>query len=134
MTYIDTYNNKAIVFVDREQSVLAIIHRLLRDLTSGYDLIPATSEATALSLLDKHSVSLMIINAHPSVDTISLIHSVKARDPNCQILVLSYADLPPNQNLELAGADFYLSMPFPFSHFGQVVQTALNRNMHMSYA
>lgn len=134
MTYIDTYKNKAIVFVDREQSVLAIIHRLLRDLTSGYDLIPATSEATALSLLNKHSVSLMIIDAHPHMDNIALIHSVKARDPNCQILVLTYADMPSSQDVQQAGADFYLSMPFPFSQFGRIVQTALNRNMHMSYA
>jgi len=116
----------AIVLVDDEPAVLAILHCLLRDLTAGYDLISVTDGAAALAQFAHRSIALVITDDHmPGMDGLALITAVKVVAPTCPVVLITAANAHIERGAWAAGADFYLPMPFPFTQFAAAVQTAL---------
>jgi CheY-like chemotaxis protein len=52
--------NPAVVLVEDEPDILIILHRLMRDLTRGYDIVTVSSGAEALAQIALRPVPLVI--------------------------------------------------------------------------
>ena len=52
--------NPAIVLVEDEPDILSILHRLMRDLTGGYDIVTVSSGIDALAQIALRTVPLVI--------------------------------------------------------------------------
>jgi DNA-binding NtrC family response regulator len=113
------YMPSVLVYIEQQQAVLAVLHRLLRDTTMGYDIITVNCGTTALDLIASGRVELAIISVQADNEIHNLIDEFRQRSPHCPILLLSQ-NTPTHHS-----ADYQLNIPFSFSHFGQVVQQAL---------
>jgi YesN/AraC family two-component response regulator len=77
--------NRALLLVDDEPIVLAIVHRVLRDKAPTYDLITAADSATALTLLAQRPAVLVITDYRmPEMDGVTLTVAIKAVTPLCR--------------------------------------------------
>lgn len=114
------YMPSVLVYVEQQQAVLAVLHRLLRDTTMGYDILTVNCRTTALDLMASGRVELAIISVQVDSDIHNLISEFRQRSPHCPILLLTQTALQETNTV-----DYQLKIPFSFSHFGQVVQQAL---------
>ena len=73
-----------IILVDDEPAMLAILHRVMHDLASDYDVLPVPDGATALVQLAQRSVALVITDYQmPDMDGVALTTAIKASAPRC---------------------------------------------------
>jgi two-component system, response regulator, stage 0 sporulation protein F len=118
----------AVVVVDDEPDVLAILHRLIRDLAFPYDIIAADSGQTALDQIGRYVVPLLVTDySMPAMNGVQLIAAVKQLSPNTRVALISA--LPAAELERRAGdapVDYYLSKPFHFSQIEQIVRACLN--------
>ncbi len=56
----NTVRNPAIILVEDEPDILIILHRIMRDLTGGYDIVTVNSAQDALGVLTERSCPLLI--------------------------------------------------------------------------
>jgi two-component system, response regulator, stage 0 sporulation protein F len=119
--------HRAILLVDDEPIVLAILHRVMAGLTDAYDLILLPDGAAALAQIAQRPVALVITDYQmPDMDGVVLTASIKARLPNCRVVLMTGHPTPELQHEAwLAGADFYLPKPFPVARLAGMIQAAL---------
>jgi two-component system response regulator (stage 0 sporulation protein F) len=118
----------AVVVVDDEPDVLAILHRLMRDLAFPYDIVAADSGQAALDQIDLYAVPLLITDFWmPRMNGVELIEAVKQLSPNTRVALISAY---PTDELERqardAQVDYYLPKPFHVSKIQQMVRECLN--------
>jgi CheY-like chemotaxis protein len=121
--------NSAIILVDDETSVLAILKRILAQLAPDYDLIAVVNGAAALALLAQRPVALVITNmGMPDMDGVTLAVAIKAQAPQCPVILIT-GNLTPEiqQRGQAAGVDFFLPKPFSFEQLETIVRAALGR-------
>jgi CheY-like chemotaxis protein len=119
----------AIILVDDEAFVLAILKRILSELAPGYELLSITDGATALALFAQRPVALIITDMRmPDMDGVALTVAIKAVAPLCPVILMT-GNLTPQirQRAQAAGVDFFLAKPFPVEHLVSLVRAALGR-------
>jgi two-component system, response regulator, stage 0 sporulation protein F len=116
-----------ILVVEDEPDILLILRRMVRDLTSGHDIVAVRDGATALAEASQRSVSLLITDYHMAgMNGLALATQLKQRTPAARIAMITAYDTPELRNQARAcGVDYYLPKPFPFEAFMQIVQDVL---------
>jgi two-component system, response regulator, stage 0 sporulation protein F len=117
----------AILIVEDEPDILTILHRLIRALTSDYDIITAGSGTAALEQLALRTVRLVITDYNmPGMNGLQLAAAVKARVPGMPVVLMTAYTTPDlMRRARDRGVDRYLSKPFQVSTIEQVVQDLL---------
>ena len=117
----------AIILAEDEPDMLIILHRILRDLTGGYDIIPVRDGVRALAHLALRPVPLLITDHNmPHMTGVDLARAVKAVAPETVVvLITAYDTLELEKRAHAAGVDHYLAKPFPFDRLEQIVSAAL---------
>jgi two-component system response regulator YesN len=120
----------AVLVVDDEPDALIILRRLLRDLTSDYDIISMQSGLEALTQLDRHPVPLLITDySMLGMNGLQLAASVKARSPQTRVMVITGYTIPEQEKKAWQQyADYFLRKPFALGRFEQLVCEALNHS------
>jgi CheY-like chemotaxis protein len=74
--------NPAIVLVEDEPDILIILHRLMRDLTGGYDIVTVNGGAEALAQIALRPVPLVITDYNmPGMNGLQLTAAIKETSP-----------------------------------------------------
>jgi len=117
----------AIILVEDEPDILIILHRILRDLTGGYDIIPVHDGAHALAQLALRPVPLLITDYNmPEMTGVDLTRAVKAVAPETVVvLITAYGTAALERKGRAAGVDHYLTKPFALDHLEQIVRATL---------
>jgi DNA-binding NtrC family response regulator len=117
----------AIILVDDEPVVLAIVRRVLRDKAPNYDVITAPNGATALTLIAQRPVVLVITDYWmPDMDGVMLTEAIKVVMPQCPVILMTgYPSLRLHQRGLAAGVEYFLTKPFQLEEFAAMVRAAL---------
>ncbi len=116
-----------VLIVDDEPEALNLVRRLLE--ADGFRVHVATQGKTALELFEKLRPELVLLDILlPTVDGIELLKVMRARDPVPAIVMVS-ALTSERIMLEslLAGADEYISKPFPIKEMRIRIRKALEK-------
>ena len=82
--------NPAILLVDDESAILAILRRLIRELAPNYDLVTVSDGAAALALIAERPVVLVMTDQlMPDMDGVSLAVAIKAVAPQCPVILMT---------------------------------------------
>ena len=119
--------NPAIVLVEDEPDILIILHRLMRDLTGGYDIVTVNGGAEALAQIALRPVPLVITDYNmPGMNGLELVQKVKAASPTTTIVLISAFATPELQRRgHAAGANYLMPKPFVFEQLEAIVREAL---------
>jgi CheY-like chemotaxis protein len=117
----------AVVLVEDEPDILIILHRLLRDFTSGCDIIPVPDGETALAEVDRRHVPLVITDYNmPRMNGLELATRLKQRTPPVRVAMLTAYDSPElRRQVAACGIDYYLPKPFPLERFERIMRESL---------
>jgi two-component system, NtrC family, C4-dicarboxylate transport response regulator DctD len=121
--------NPAIILVDDERSVLAILERILPELAPDYELLSVANGAAALALLVQRSVALVITDQRMAdMDGVVLTATIKAQAPHCSVILMTgYPTREIEQRALAAGAAHFLAKPFLIEQFATMVRAALRQ-------
>jgi len=119
--------NPAIILVEDEPDILIILHRLMRDLTGGYDIITVNSGADALAQIALRKVPLVITDYNmPGMNGLQLAAAIKETAPDtCVVMITAYATPELERRAREQRIDYYLSKPFPLDRLEQIVRDVL---------
>jgi YesN/AraC family two-component response regulator len=117
----------AILVVDDEPDILIILRRLMRDMTSGYDILTASDGVDALSKIEERPVSLVITDyTMPRMDGLQLSTEIKSRSPGTYILMISACGLHDmRKRAQTQHVDYYLAKPFTLETLEQILHITL---------
>ncbi len=116
-----------VLIVDDEPEALNLVRRLLE--ADGFQVHIAEDGDTALDLFDRVRPELVLLDILlPTIDGIELLKVMRARDPVPAIVMVS-ALTSERIMLEalLAGADEYISKPFPIKEMRIRIRKALEK-------
>jgi DNA-binding NtrC family response regulator len=104
-------SEKTILVVDDEPIVRESIRDWLKD--AGYKVLTAETGEEALKLLDKHDISILVIDVRlPGRTGISVLKDVKARKPKIKsIVITAYPSEELSDEAKKQGAVDYLVKP-----------------------
>jgi DNA-binding NtrC family response regulator len=108
-------NTKSILLLSTDQ---ALITAIADNLTlNGYRLLRAASQSEALSLLDRESVDVALLDIEQVArQEIDIVNYVKTKLPHSEVIVLAgVKDLEDARNALRNGASFYLIKPVVFT-------------------
>ena len=117
----------AVLVVDDDPNVVILLHRVLRDLITGHDIITTSNSCDALAQLGARPVPLVIADySMPGMNGLQLTTAIKARDNNTRVaLITAYATPALARQASAHYVDYYLPKPFALEAFEQMVQSAL---------
>lgn len=121
--------NPAIILVEDEPDILIILHRLMRDLTGGYDIITVNSGADALAQIALRRVPLVITDYNmPGMNGLQLAASIKETSPDTSVVMITaYATPELEKRAREQRIDYYLPKPFPLDRLEQIVRDVLRK-------
>ena len=119
--------NPAIVLVEDEPDILIILHRLMRDLTGGYDIVTVNGGADALAQIALRPVPLVITDYNmPGMNGLQLAAAIKAQSPDTRVVMITAYDTPElEKKAREQRVDYYLPTPFPLDRLAQIVRDVL---------
>jgi acyl carrier protein len=89
--------------------------------SKGYKATSASKADEALLLLDKEKPDIVLLDIRmPDIDGIELLKKMKAKNPKPKFLMVSVASEREKEAVE-AGADGFVSKPFPITYLEQTV-------------
>lgn len=114
--------NILILVVEDEQSLAELLETFLIDL--GYNVITANNGQTALNVLDKTRVELIISDVMmPVVDGYELVHEIRTTPDLSETPILLISAAPINRGkLMPFHAEAYLSKPYELDRLETLVQ------------
>ncbi len=117
----------AILVVEDEPHILIVLRRILRDLTSEYDIVAVPDALAALDYMQAHPVALVITDyIMPEMSGLELARQVKDKTPGTPvIMVTSYGTRELEQAARQAGIQRVLRKPFALEGIEQAVREAL---------
>lgn len=120
--------NPAIILVEDEPDILIILHRLMRDLTGGYDIVTVNGGAEALAQIAMRRVPLLITDYNmPGMNGLQLTSAVKESSPSTRVvLITAYATPELEKRAREHRVDHYLPKPFPLDRLEQIVREVLH--------
>ena len=114
----------AIVLVDDESFLRAVLPSILEDLVQGYELLAVEDGDAVLATLATRSVPLLLTDYHmPGMNGIELAQAVKAASPATRVVLVT-AD--PSAAQAASDIDHILSKPFSVAELRQMVRTMLD--------
>ncbi len=121
--------NPAIVLVEDEPDILIILHRIMRDLTGGYDIVTVNSAQDALDVLTDRSCPLLITDHNmPGMTGTELTQKVKTDYPETRVIIITaYATPEVERTARSAGVDYFLTKPFSLDRLEQIIKEVLGR-------
>jgi CheY-like chemotaxis protein len=124
---MDLSHSPAIILVDDERDVLAILERILPELVPNTELLSVANGAAALALLAQRPVALIITDQRmPDMDGVALTVAIKARAPHCPVILMTGYPSPELQRrADAAGVDHFLVKPFQIEHLAGMVEVAI---------
>jgi two-component system, response regulator, stage 0 sporulation protein F len=117
----------AIVVVDDDPSIVALLDRVLRTTVIKYETVALSNAADALAQCTSRPVPLMITDLNmPNMNGFELIAQVRARSPQTRVLLMTAYAAPVLEQLARKGhIDYYLPKPFQLTALEQFVSAAL---------
>ena len=99
---------------DDEESVLSVLTEMLRGF--GHEVVPALGGHEAIAQLRQHAFDVVFTDlGMPEVNGWDLAAAVKARDPECAVVIVSGWGIQLEEESTLArGVDHVLPKPFMF--------------------
>ena len=119
--------NPAIILVEDEPDILIILHRLMRDLTGGYDIVTVHGGAEALGQIALRPVPLVITDYNmPGMNGLQLAEKIKEAAPDTRVVMITaYATPELEKRAREQRVDYYLPKPFPLDRLEQIVKDVL---------
>jgi CheY-like chemotaxis protein len=118
----------AVIVVEDDPVLSAVLQRALRQLTRHYEIVHVTDGFAALAYFDQRRVPLLITDymLRSSMDGLKLTTTVRARSPETRIvLITAYATPEVEQSAADRGVEFYLPKPFLLQDLEEIVRTVL---------
>lgn len=121
--------NPAIVLVEDEPDILIILHRIMRDLTGGYDIVTVNSAQDALDVLVDRSCPLLITDHNmPGMTGTQLTQHVKKTYADTKVIIITaYATPEVERTAREAGVDYFLTKPFSLDRLEQIIKEVLGQ-------
>lgn len=121
--------NPAIILVEDEPDILIILHRIMRDLTGGYDIVTVNSAQEAVNILRERACPLLITDHNmPNMTGTQLTQLAKQEYPDTKIiLITAYATPEVERTARTAGVDYFLTKPFSLDRLEQIIKEVLGR-------
>ncbi|MBP8252952.1 MAG: response regulator [Herpetosiphon sp.] len=121
--------NPAIILVEDEPDILIILHRIMRDLTGGYDIITVNSAMDALSVLKERFCPLLITDHNmPGMTGTQLTQVVKTEYTDTKVIIITaYATPEVERTARTAGVDYFLTKPFSLDRLEQIIKEVLDQ-------
>jgi CheY-like chemotaxis protein len=114
----------AIVLVDDEAFVRAVLPRVLDDIAGAYELLAVEDGQAALATIAARSVPLLLTDYHmPGMNGVELAQAVKAISPTTRVVLLTG---DPSAAQAAVGVDDILTKPFRLAELRRIVGAALN--------
>jgi CheY-like chemotaxis protein len=118
----------AIIVVEDEPHILAVVRRVLRDLQLDYDIITVDNAASALAQATHHRCPLLITDyLLPGPSGLDLAREFKARYRSAVIMMTAYATPELLAETQAAEIDHFLPKPFLIGDLERAVSSALAR-------
>ncbi len=119
--------NPAIVLVEDEPDILIILHRLMRDLTGGYDIVTVSGGSDALAQIALRPVPLVITDYNmPGMNGLQLAAAIKETSPETRVVMITaYATAELEKRAREQRVDYYMPKPFPLDRLEQIVRDVL---------
>ncbi|MBA3945741.1 MAG: response regulator [Herpetosiphonaceae bacterium] len=117
----------AILVVEDEPDILMILRRILRDVTSEYDIIAVPHARTALKQLALQDCALVITDyAMPDMTGLDLAQHIQRMAPQTPVVMITaYANPELLHAAKAAGVVYVLYKPFSVGELEQVLRTYL---------
>lgn len=116
----------AIIVVEDEPLILAIVGRVLRDLQLDYDIVTANTAASALAQARHRRCPLLITDyLLGDSDGLALAREFKARYHAAVIMITAYATPELRAAARHGPIDYFLTKPFTVRDLVQAVRAAL---------
>jgi two-component system, response regulator, stage 0 sporulation protein F len=117
----------AVVVIDDDPTVVILLHRVLRDLEIGYDIITTSDSADVLAQLAARPIPLVIADySMPGMNGLALTDAIKASSSTTRVaLITAYATAALARQAAAHHVDYYLPKPFALETFEQMVHAAL---------
>lgn len=121
--------NPAIILVEDEPDILIILHRIMRDLTGGYDIVTVNSAQDALGILAERTCPLLITDHNmPGMTGTQLTQVVKKDYTNTKVIIITaYATPEVERTARTAGVDYFLTKPFSLDRLEQIIKEVLGK-------
>lgn len=117
----------AIIIVDDEQDVLAILQRLLRQFVSDHEILVASNATQALSQMDQRRVDLVITDySMNGMNGLQLADEIKLRAPLTNVVMITAFGTPLLAQIATRErVDYVLNKPFSLDSLEHVVHTMI---------
>ena len=117
----------AILLVEDEPTIVIILHRLMRDLINGYDIVAMSGGEGCLAQIARRPVPLVITDYNmPGINGIDLTSEIKRISPmTCVVLITAYATPELERRAQRTGVDYYVPKPFQLDQLMQIARDTL---------
>lgn len=117
----------AILLVDDEGSLTALLKRVVRGLAQAYQIVPCTDGRRAIAELQARRVALVITDYQmPDLDGLQLTRLVKARLPHVPVVMITaLATAELQARAQAAGVDRFIAKPFRLEQLEDALQSML---------
>ena len=121
--------NPAILLVEDEPDILIILHRIMRDLTGGYDIVTVNGGQDALNIMADRTCPLLITDHNmPGMTGTQLTQVVKREYPHTKVIIITaYATPEVERTARNAGVDYFLTKPFSLDRLEQIIKEVLDQ-------
>lgn len=121
--------NPAILLVEDEPDILIILHRIMRDLTGGYDIVTVNGGQEALGVMAERDCRLLITDYNmPGMTGTELTQKVKELYPTIKVIIITaYATPDVERKARGAGVDYFLTKPFSLDRLEQIIKEVLEQ-------
>jgi len=122
-----TQDIPAILLVEDEPTILIILHRLMRDLVGGYEIVTMSDGEGCLAQIARRPVPLVITDYNmPGINGIDLTCEIKRRSPMTRVvLITAYATPELERQAQRTGVDYYVPKPFQLDQLMQIARDTL---------
>ena len=122
----------SVLIVDDERSMRDFLKILLEK--EGHEVTTASSGASALDALDKHTVDVIVSDIRmPGMTGIELLETVKEHSPELPIILITAFASPDDAVLAMKNGAFdYISKPFNVDEIKSVIESATSKNIKNS--
>jgi CheY-like chemotaxis protein len=117
----------AILVVDDHPGILTVLHRLLREFVSSYEIVPFSDGEAALAHATQRVVPLVFTDYHmPMMTGLELATALKTVTPDvCVVMITAYDTAELRRRARACGVAYFLPKPFPFDELEAIVRTVL---------
>ena len=122
-----------VLVVDPHANIVELLRRALE--LAGYEVETASSTANANQRMERHEVSVALVNLTlPDGDGLRLLSLLKSRDPSVEVILMTGSS-PSNATVVEAserGASHFLFKPFDLDEMLTVVAKALEHRRRLA--